>query len=208
MNLNSNNLYLFANIDRIVFLKNIIQNPNIIVGDWTYYDDPVNVLNFKQNVLYHHDFIGDKLIIGNFCQIATAVKFIMGGASHDLSGFSSFPFVTFNQYWPEIPVAHVSKKDTVIENDVWIGYDALIMPGITIGNGAIVGSRAVVTKDVEPYAIVVGNPARVIRKRFDDDTIDMLLQLQWWNWPIDKIRIHVLDIMSGDKAKLAQLLTI
>lgn len=159
-------------------------------------------------MLYHHDFIGDKLIIGNFCQIATAVKFIMGGASHDLSGFSSFPFVTFNQYWPEILVAHVSKKDTVIENDVWIGYDALIMPGITIGNGAIVGSRAVVTKDVEPYAIVVGNPARVIRKRFDDDTINMLLQLQWWNWPIDKIRTHVLDIMSGDKAKLAQLLTI
>lgn len=206
MNLNANNL--FNNMSRVVLLKNIIQNPNIIVGDWTYYDDPVNVLNFIQNVLYHYDFIGDKLIIGNFCQIATAVKFIMGGASHDLSGFSSFPFMMFHQYWPEIPFQHSKKKDTVIENDVWIGYDALIMPGITIGNGAIVGSRAVVTKDVEPYAIVAGNPARVIRKRFDDDTISMLLQLQWWNWPINKIRTHVFDIMSGDKAKLAQLLTI
>lgn len=145
---NPNNLHPIPDLERTVFLKNIIKNPNIIIGDYTYYDDPVDVHNFEQNVLYHFDFIGDKLIIGKFCQIATHVKFIMNGGNHDLGGYSSFPFIIFKSYWPEIPFIPNHKKDTEIGNDVWIGYDATIMPGVTIGDGAIIGTRSVVTKDV------------------------------------------------------------
>lgn len=206
MNINPNNLYPIPGSERTVFLKNIIKNPNIIVGDYTYYDDPVDVHRFEENVLYHFDFIGDKLIIGKFCQIATKVRFIMNGGNHPLGGFSSFPFVIFQSYWPEVPFTPNRKKDTVIGNDVWIGYHATIMPGVTIGDGAIIGTESVVTKDVGPYEIVGGNPARVIRKRFDDETIDFLLHLQWWNWPIERIREQVLAIMTGDKLNLESLL--
>ncbi|RUQ84495.1 CatB-related O-acetyltransferase [Legionella septentrionalis] len=199
-------LYPIPGSERTVFLKNIVKNPNIIIGDYTYYDDPVDIYNFEKNVLYHFDFIGDKLIIGKFCQIAANVKFMMNGGNHYLDGFSSFPFIIFQSYWPEIPFIPNRKKDTVIGNDVWIGYDATIMPGVNIGDGAIIGTRAVVTKDVAPYEIVGGNPAQVIRKRFDDETIDFLLQLQWWDWPIEKIRQHVLAIMDGNKNALADLL--
>lgn len=202
MHPNPNELYPIQGSERTVFLKNIVKNPNIIVGDYTYYDDPVDIHNFEKNVLYHFDFIGDKLIIGKFCQIATNVKFVMNGGSHHLGGFSSFPFIIFQSYWPEVPFIENRKKDTVIGNDVWIGYDATIMPGVTIGDGAIIGTRAVVTKDVAPYEIVGGNPAQVIRKRFDEETIDFLLKLEWWDWPIEKIKAHVLDIMNGDKMAL------
>lgn len=126
----------------------------------------------------------------------------MNGGSHYLGGFSSFPFIIFQSYWPEVPFIENRKKDTVIGHDVWIGYDATIMPGVTIGDGAIIGTRAVVTKDVAPYEIVGGNPAKVIRKRYDEDTIVFLLKLQWWNWPIETIKPHVLDIMNGNKAAL------
>lgn len=207
---NPNDKYFVYNLstnelmERCVFLKNIITNPNIIVGDYTYYDDPVDVNNFHNNVLNHFDFIGDKLIIGKFCQIATNVKFMMNGAHHDLAGLSAFPFITFNSYWPEVPYRESKAvHDTVIGNDVWFGYDALIMPGITIGDGAVIGTRSIVTKDVAPYTIVAGNPARVIRKRFDDETIDFLLKLQWWNWNIDKIRQNVIAIMNCDKETLS-----
>ena len=202
MHPNPNELYPIQGSERTVFLKNIVKNPNIIVGDYTYYDDPIDVHNFEKNVLYHFDFIGDKLIIGKFCQIATNVKFVMNGGSHHLGGFSFFPFIIFQSYWPEVPFIENRKKDTVIGNDVWIGYDATIMPGVSIGDGAIIGTRAVVTKDVAPYEIVGGNPAQVIRKRFDEETIDFLLKLGWWNWPIEQIKAHVLDIMNGDKMAL------
>tara|TARA_Y100000588_G_C14249660_1_gene922947 strand:+ start:798 stop:1418 length:621 start_codon:yes stop_codon:yes gene_type:complete len=201
-----NNLYPIPTSNRTAFLKNIVKNPNIIVGDYTYYDDPEDVYNFEKNVLYHFDFIGDKLIIGRFCQIATGVKFVMNGGNHDLNGFSSFPFIIFQSYWPEVPVISYRKKDTIIGNDVWFGYEATIMPGVTIGDGAIIGTKAVVTKDVAPYEIVGGNPAKVIRKRFDDETIDFLLKLKWWDWPIEKIRAHVLPIMQGDKSAMEGLL--
>jgi virginiamycin A acetyltransferase len=206
MHPNPDELYPISSSERTVFLKNIIKNPNIIVGNFTYYDDPVDVHNFEKNVLYHFDFIGDKLIIGQFCQIGMSVKFIMNGGSHYLGGFSSFPFIIFQSYWPQVPFIPNRKKDTIIGNDVWIGYNATIMPGVTIGDGAIIGTRAVVTKDVAPYEIVGGNPAQMIRKRFDEDIIDFLLKLQWWNWPIEKIAKNVLHIMNGDKAKLEGLL--
>ncbi|HAT8251615.1 TPA: chloramphenicol acetyltransferase [Legionella pneumophila] len=206
MHPNPNELYPIQGSERTVFLKNIIKNPNIIIGDYTYYDDPIDVHNFEKNVLYHFDFIGDKLIIGKFCQIATNVKFVMNGGSHHLGEFSSFPFIIFQSYWPEVPFIENRRKDTVIGNDVWIGYDATIMPGVSIGDGAIIGTRAVVTKDVAPYEIVGGNPAQVIRKRFDEKTIDFLLKLAWWDWPIEQIKAHVLDIMNGDKVALRALM--
>lgn len=197
-----NNVYPIPASQRTVFLKNIIKNPNIIVGDFTYFDDPEDALNFEKNVLYHFDFIGDKLIIGKFSQIAAQAKFIMNGGSHYLGGYSTFPFIVFQSYWPQVPFMENRKKDTVIGNDVWIGYDATIMPGVTIGDGAIIGSRSVVTKDVAPYEIVGGNPAQVIRKRFDENTIAFLLELKWWDWPIEKISKNVLHIMQADRAAL------
>lgn len=202
MNPSPDNLYLNSDIKRTIFLKKIITNPNIIVGDYTYYDDPVDPHRFESNVLYHFDFIGDKLIIGKFCQIASGVTFVMNGGSHYLGGFSSFPFVVFQSIWPEVPFIPNHKQDTIIGNDVWMGYDATIMPGVKIGDGAIIGTKSVVTKDVAPYEIVGGNPAQVIRKRFNDETIDFLLALQWWEWPIAKIRANVLSIINGDKAAL------
>ena len=142
------------NTKRLCFLKNIITNPNIIIGDYTYYDDPDDVNNFMKNLLYHFDFIGDKLIIGKFCQIATNVRFIMNGGNHDLTGFSTFPFAAFGGEWSDVPLKPESKGDTIIGNDVWIGNSATIMPGIYIGDGAIIASSSVVTKNVDPYSIV------------------------------------------------------
>ena len=206
MHPNPNDLYPIPGSQRTAFLKGIIKNPNIIVGDYTYYDDPEDVYNFEKNVLYHFDFIGDRLIIGKFCQIAAGAIFMMNGGNHALDGFSSFPFVIFKSHWPQVPFIPNAKKDTVIGNDVWIGYNATIMPGVSIGDGAIIATKAVVTKDVGPYEIVGGNPAQRIRKRFDEETIDFLLKLQWWNWPIEQIERSVLHLMNGDKAALENFL--
>jgi len=186
------------NIERLCFLKNVVDNPNIIIGDYTYYDDPENVENFNSNVLYHFDFIGDKLCIGKFCQIATNVRFIMNGANHATNGFSTFPFKAFGSEWQDIPLTPDYKGDTVIGNDVWLGYDAMIMPGVKIGDGAIIASRSVVTKDVEPYSIVGGNPAHLIRKRFDEQTINKLTELAWWNWSFEEITKKAKDIAEGN----------
>ena len=183
---------------RLCFLKNIIEAPNIIVGDYTYYDDPDDVYNFIKNILYHFDFIGDKLIIGKFCQIATGVKFMMNGGNHATQGFSTFPFSIFGDEWSKVPLLAKNKGDTVIGNDVWIGNSATIMPGIHIGDGAIIALKAVVTKNVEPYTIVGGNPATLIRKRFDDQTIEKLLKLSWWHWSLEKITKHASEIAQGN----------
>ena len=179
--------------DKLCFLKNIIKAPNISIGDYTYYDDFRSVDNFRKNIKYLFDFTGDKLIIGKFCMIASDVQFIMNGANHLTNAISSYPFAIFGQGWSEAMAGkdYPLKGDTVIGNDVWLGYRAAIMPGITIGDGAIIGAYAVVTKDVPPYTIVGGNPATTVRKRFSDEDIQRLLNICWWEWPIEKISRHV-----------------
>jgi len=186
--------------DRLCFLKNIVKNPNIIVGDYTYYDDFENVENFEKNVQYHFDFIGDRLIIGKFCMIASGVTFIMNGANHLSDALSAYPFAIFGNGWEHAMDgrAYPHKGDIVVGNDVWIGYNATIMAGVTIGDGAIIAANSTVVKDVEPYSIVGGNPAQIIRKRFPDDTIRRLLEMQWWNWDIEKITRHVQYLTGTD----------
>ncbi|MEC4806598.1 MAG: CatB-related O-acetyltransferase [Jaaginema sp. PMC 1079.18] len=199
-------VYPLAHYNRLVFLKNIIQNPNIIVGDYTYYDDFENPENFERNVLYHFDFIGDKLIIGKFCAIASDVQFIMNGGNHDIHHFTSYPFYIFGEAWQKVTPTEINTKgDTIIGNDVWLGYNATILPGVQIGDGAVVGAKAVVTKDIAPYTIVGGNPAKPISQRFQPDVIEILLSLKWWNWPIEKITQHLEILSSNDGEKLRQL---
>lgn len=200
-----NTLYPIEGVTRTCFLKNIITNPQIIVGDYTYYDDPEDIHNFEKNVLYLFPFMGDKLIIGKFCQIATGVRFIMNGANHAMDGISTYPFKVMGKSWENAPINVVSKGDTMIGNDVWIGNSATIMQGIKIGDGAIIGTNALVTKDVEPYTIVGGNPAQPIRKRFDDKTIETLTELAWWDWPIDNMTKGLEAITAGDIEALKRL---
>lgn len=185
---------------KLCFLKNIIKNPNIIVGDYTYYDDFEDVENFEKNVKYLFDFTGDKLIIGKFCMIASGVKFIMNGANHLTEAVSSYPFAIFGNGWETAMEGktYPNKGDTVIGNDVWLGHNATIMAGVEIGDGAIIATNATVTKNVAPYTVVGGNPAREIRKRFDDQKIDYLLKLQWWNWDIEEITKNIRWLTGND----------
>ncbi|MHB1096000.1 MAG: CatB-related O-acetyltransferase [Gemmatimonadaceae bacterium] len=189
--------------ERVAFLKNFITRPTIEVGDYTYYDDPAGAERFEENVLYHFDFIGDRLVIGKFCSIAAGVRFLMNGGNHHVATMSSYPFSIFGNGWEAAaPELWPYKGDTCVGNDVWIGYGATILPGVTIGDGAVIGSLSVVTGDVPPYAIVGGNPARVIRHRFDDATIARLLELRWWNWDIERITRKVRAIAGTDLAAL------
>jgi virginiamycin A acetyltransferase len=200
----ANNPYPLPNQTRVGFLKNHITRPNIQVGDYTYYDDPVGMQEFEKNVLYHFDFIGDRLIIGKFCSIATGVKFIMNGGNHRTDWLTNYPFPIFEGDWAAaMPDSWPNKGNTVVGNDVWIGHGATLMPGVQVGDGAIIATEAVVTSNVEPYAVVGGNPAKLLRTRFDALTIDQLLQLRWWDWPIEKITAKVKGICSGDVAALA-----
>ena len=186
---------------QICFIQNTVSNPNIIVGDYTYYDDPKDSEDFERNVLYHFPFIGDQLIIGKFCALARDIKFIMNGANHRLDGFSTYPFQIFGNGWEKVaPQAGdlPYKGDTVIGNDVWIGYEAVIMPGIRVGDGAIIAAKSVVVSDVSPYTIVGGNPSKYIRQRFDDEVIRSLLEIAWWNWDIEKITRNLEQIVAAD----------
>lgn len=194
-----NTIFPLQDYKRLCFLKNIITRPNIIVGDYTYYDDFEDVYNFEKNVKYHFDFIGDKLIIGKFCMIASGVTFIMNGANHKMDGITAYPFNIFGKGWEKVEPALSElplRGDTVVENDVWIGANATIMPGIHIGNGAIIAANSTVTKDVAPYSIVGGNPAKEIRKRFSNEKINELLEMAWWNWDIEKITEN-LDFLTA-----------
>ena len=193
---------------QVCYLRNVIDAPNIEIGEYTYYDDPDGADNFLRNVLYHFDFIGDRLRIGRFCAIARGVRFVMNGANHRLDGISTYPFQIFGGGWERVmpkPGELPFKGDTVIGNDVWIGYDALIMPGVCIGDGAIIAARSVVTHDVPPYTLVGGNPARPIRRRFGDADIDTLLRIAWWDWPVERITRLLPLIVAGDVAALARM---
>jgi virginiamycin A acetyltransferase len=179
------------------------------IGDYTYYSDNKNSPeNFYERIRHHYEFLGDKLIIGKFCAIAEGVTFIMNGANHRMDGITTYPFNIFGGGWEKVTPAVEQlpfKGDTVIDNDVWIGQNVTVMPGVKIGDGAIIGANATVTKDVEPYAIVGGNPARLIKKRFSDEMIELLLKLQWWNWNEQKIfnnlelLVSVNDITAVEK---------
>lgn len=181
------------------FIKNVITAPNIIVGDYTYYDDALAPTEFeKNNVLFNYPEFGDKLIIGKFCSIASGTKFIMGSANHRLGSVTTYPFNVFGGSWQENTPDHMSqlpfKGDIVIGNDVWIGRESIIMPGVKIGDGAIIAAYSVVTKDVEPYSVVGGNPARFIKKRFNDELIELLLEFKWWDLPPEKL-VTVLPLL-------------
>jgi len=188
---------------QIVYLKNVIENPNIEIGDFTIYNDFVHdPRDFqKNNVLYHYPVNKDRLIIGKFCSIACGAKFLMNSANHTLHSLSSYTFPLFDDEWKQgIKPAESwdNKGDIVIGNDVWIGFEAVVLAGVTVGNGAIIGTHAVVTKDIPPYTIVGGIPAQPIRKRFSDDDIASLLALRWWDWPAEKISANIKSIQSGD----------
>ena len=174
------------------FIKNIVQAPNISIGEYTYYDDAQDPTGFERNnILFNYPEIGDRLIIGKFCQIASGVKFIMGPANHRLSSVTTYPFHVFGGAWSEQTPPHLAqlpfKGDIVIGNDVWLGRESIVMPGVKIGDGAIVGAYSVVTRDVPAYGVVGGNPARLIKKRFNEELIDLLLSLKWWDFDAERL---------------------
>mgnify|MGYP005771833653 FL=1 len=193
-----------------IYLKHVITNPNITVGDFTMYNDFVNdpMLFEKNNVLYHYPINHDKLQIGKFCSIACGAKFLFNSANHTLSSLSTYPFPLFFEEWglekKSVMKAWDNKGDIVIGNDVWIGYEAVVLAGVTIGDGAIIGTRAVVTKDVPPYTIVGGVPAKPIKRRFPEETISALLEIQWWNWSEERIARNIGAIQSGNIDQLKQ----
>ena len=191
---------------QVGFLKPLIKNANIIVGEYSYYDDPEGPEHFESKcVLYHFPFVGDKLVVGKFCALARGVRFIMNGANHQISGISTYPFYIFGNGWESAtpqPSDFPYKGDTVIGNDVWLGYDVLVMPGVKIGDGAIVSARSVVVSDVPAYSVVGGNPAKVIKQRFPDAVVDELRTIQWWNWPVARITRNLPAIIGADIAAL------
>ncbi len=192
-----------------VYLQNVVKDPSITVGAYSTYDDFVrDPRDFERNnVLYHYPINHERLTIGKFCSIACGAKFLFNSANHALGSLSTYPFPIFFEEWglpvEDIPQAWDNKGDIVIGNDVWIGYEAVILAGVTVGDGAVVGTRAVVTKDVPPYTIVGGVPAKPIRKRFSEAVIDRLLALQWWDWPEERIAASLEAIQSGDIAHMA-----
>ncbi|HEY4130059.1 MAG TPA: Vat family streptogramin A O-acetyltransferase [Gemmatimonadaceae bacterium] len=203
-----NNKHPMEGFPQVCFIRNTVKSPNIVIGEYTYYDDPVDPEGFERNVLYHFPFIGDKLVIGKFCAIARDVRFIMNGANHKMSGISTYPFQIFGNGWETVmpkPGDLPYKGDTVIGNDVWIGYEALIMPGVKIGDGAIVSSRSVVVSDVPAYTIVGGNPAKPIKQRFAASDVARLESLAWWDWSIETITQHLDVIVSGDVDALSRV---
>ena len=201
-----NNLYPLPDMPRTVLLKPLVKNPQIEVGEYTYYDDPLHAMEFEhRNVLYNYGT--ERLVIGRYCALAEGVRFIMSGGNHSMAGVSTFPFTMFGGVWAEktldIALGAPSRGDTVVGNDVWIGYGALIMPGVRIGDGAVVAAGAVVVADVPDYAVVGGNPAGVVRMRYSEDEVEVLRRVAWWDWPVEKVTEHLRVIMAGTPAELA-----
>ena len=197
---NPNTVHPIAGYNEEIYIKPTIKNKNIIVGDFTYIADS----EFESHVTHHYDFNNDKLIIGKFCQIASGVEFIMNGANHQMNSVSTFPFYTL-EGWnmdPPRPSDLPLKGDTIIGNDVWIGQNAVILPGTHIGDGAIIGANSVVGSSIAPYTIVIGNPAKVLRKRFDDELIDLMLKFKWWDKSIDEIDSLIPILTCSDLEKV------
>ena len=191
-----------------MYLRPLVTDPRIEVGEYTYYDDPDDALGFERNaVLYAYG--PERLIIGRYCALASGVRFIMPGANHADLGPSTFPFGIFGEPWTELTMDLVmgapSRGDTVVGSDVWLGYRALVLPGVTIGHGAVVAAASVVASDIPPYAIVGGNPARVIRRRYEDEDVERLLRAAWWDWPVELVTEHARTIMSGTPAELERI---
>ena len=195
-----NTIHPIPGYDKETYVKPTIKNPQIIVGDFTYIADS----DFESHVTHLYEWNGDRLIIGKFCQIAAGVEFVMNGANHQMNAVSTFPFFTLEGWNASAPQKSDMplKGDTVIGNDVWIGQNATIMPGVHIGDGAIIGANSLVSKDVEPYTIVAGNPIRVIRKRFDDELIDLLERFKWWDKSIEEINNLIPLLSNGDLEKV------
>lgn len=204
---NPNSKYPLSEYPKLIFLKNFIKAPNILVGDYTYFDDrKYGPEKFEEyNVLYNHNPAKVKLVIGKFCAIAAETHFIMAG-DHKLDAFSTYPFPVFKKGWEHAynPMDLPVKGDILVGNDVWFGYDSLIMNGVTIGHGAIIASKAVVVKDVPPYSIVAGNPAKIVKTRFDSKIIDRLLEISWWDWSIEKITKNLQALCHLDMDKLEE----
>lgn len=191
-----NTLHPVAGYENEIYIKPAVKNPNIIVGDFSYIADA----DFERHVTHHYPFLGDRLIIGKFCQIGAGVEFVMNGANHQMNAVSTFPFYTL-QGWNMAPPAHEDlplKGDTIIGNDVWIGQNATILPGVHIGDGAIIGAGSLVTRHVPPYTIAAGNPAREIRRRFDDELTALLLEWKWWDKPTEEINALIPILTSSD----------
>ena len=195
-----NRKYPIPGYEKEIYVKPTVSNPNIIVGDFTYIAD----FEFESHVTNFYPWSRDKLIIGKFCQIASGVEFMMNDANHQMSAVSTFPFYTLEGWDMKAPDASDMpfKGDTVIGNDVWIGQNAVILPGVHIGDGAIIGANSVVGRDVAPYTIVAGNPAGVLRKRFDDELIDLLESFRWWDRPVDEINALIPLLTSSDLKKV------
>ncbi len=200
MNPNPRKIFPVNGINSLTYIKPTITKPNIIVGEFSYYAGQ----DFQKQVTHHYEFIGDKLIIGKFCQIAAGVEFVMNGANHQMNCASTFPFYIFEGWNEEAPkISDLPLKgDTVVGNDVWIGQNATILPGVHVGDGAIIGLNSVVSNNIPPYTIAAGNPARVIRKRFDDELIDLLLKLKWWDKTVNEIQRLIPLLVCSDLEKV------
>ena len=205
---NPNEIFPNPKIPSLCFIKNVVKNPNIIVGEYTYYDDINGAENFESHVTHHYDFIGDKLIIGKFCAIAKGIEFIMNGANHRINSITTYPFNIMGNGWEKSALSLSELKlkgDTIVGNDVWIGQNVTVLPAVHIGDGAIIGANSVVAKDIPPYSVAVGNPCEVKRKRFDEDLIEYLLKIKWWDWNAEKIFKNMEALCSGDLSKIKNI---
>ena len=205
-----NQVHPLPTTDRVVFLKAVVTSEKIEVGDYTYYDDPGDPTAWEQqNVLYAYG--PERLVIGSYCALAEGSRFVMAGANHAMLGPSTFPFGIFGGTWADTTMDLVmsapSRGDTVVGHDVWLGYRTVVMPGVTIGHGAVVAAGSVVVGDIPPYAIAGGNPARVIRMRYDEDDVQRLLRAAWWDWPVEVVTEHARTIMAGTPEELERIAT-
>lgn len=203
-----NSIHPNESIRQVVYIKNVITRPNIEVGDYTYYDDVNGAERFEEHVTHHYEFLGDRLIIGKFCAIGKGIEFVMNGANHRMNSVTTYPFNIMGGGWERFTPSLEKlplKGDTVVGNDVWIGQNVTVMPGVHIGDGTIIAASSVVTRDIPAYCVAGGNPCRVIRRRFDEDLTEYLLKLRWWDWDAEKIFRNMDALCSGDLEKIKHI---